>query len=154
SFMNGHGWALAVEKLLGIQSPPRAEAIRVILSEFSRIADHIICVSTNVVDLGAITPFFVMFRAREDIYDLLEACCGARLTVSYVRIGGLAADVPEDFEARCRKAIDSIREVVEQAEGLLTRNKIFANRFTGIGTLSAEDALSYGWVGPCLRGCG
>ena len=154
SFMNGHGWALAVEKLLGIQAPPRAEAIRVILSEFSRIADHIICVSTNVVDLGAITPFFVMFRAREDIYDLLEACCGARLTVSYVRIGGLADDVPEDFEAHCRKAADSVRDVVEQAEGLLTRNRIFANRFKGIGALSAEDALSYGWVGPCLRGCG
>ena len=99
SFMNGHGWALAVEKLLGIPSPPRAEAIRVILSEFSRIMDHIICLGTNVVDLGAITPFFVMFRAREDIYDLLEACCGARLTVSYVRIGGLADDVPEDFDS-------------------------------------------------------
>ena len=91
SFMNGHGWALAVEKLLGIQAPPRAEAIRVILSEFSRIMDHFVCIGTNIVDLGAITPFFVLFRAREDIYDLLEACCGARLTVSYVRIGGLAA---------------------------------------------------------------
>ena len=91
SFMNGHGWALAVEKLLGIPAPPRAEAIRVILSEFSRIMDHFVCIGTNVVDLGAITPFFVLFRAREDIYELLEACCGARLTVSYVRIGGLAA---------------------------------------------------------------
>lgn len=154
SFMNGHGWALAVEKLLGIQSPPRAEAIRVILSEFSRIADHIICLGTNVVDLGAITPFFVMFRAREVIYDLLEACCGARLTVSYVRIGGLADDVPEDFDSRCRSALLSVREVVEQADGLLTRNKIFVNRFKDIGALSAEDALSYGWVGPCLRACG
>src|SRR5262249_7093096 len=84
SFRNRHGGVLAVETLLGIQSPPRAEAIRVILSEFSRIADHIVCLGANVVDLGAITPFFVTFRAREDIYDLLEACCGARLTVSYV----------------------------------------------------------------------
>src|SRR2546426_525406 len=99
SFMNGHGWALAVEKLLGVPAPPRAEAIRVILSELSRIMDHIIAISTNVVDLGAITPFFVMFRAREDIYDLLEACCGARLTVSYVRIGGLAQDVAQDSQA-------------------------------------------------------
>ena len=80
-----------------------------ILSEFSRIMDHFVCIGTNVVDLGAITPFFVLFRAREDIYDLLEACCGARLTVSYVRIGGLAADVPEDFEARCRAVIDELR---------------------------------------------
>ncbi len=154
SFMNGHGWALAVEKLLGVPAPPRAEAIRVILSEFSRIMDHFVCIGTNVVDLGAITPFFVLFRAREDIYDLLEACCGARLTVSYVRIGGLSQDVPEDFEARCRKLIESIRDVTDQADNLLTKNAIFINRFRDIGALSADDALSYGWVGPCLRGSG
>jgi NADH:ubiquinone oxidoreductase subunit D len=152
--MNGHGWALAIEKLLGIHAPPRAEAIRVILSEFSRIMDHFVCIGANVVDLGAITPFFVLFRAREVIYDLLEACCGARLTVSYVRIGGLAQDVPETFDALCRKAIDSVRDVTDQAEKLLTRNIIFTNRFRDIGVMSADDALSYGWVGPCLRGSG
>ena len=107
SFMNGHGWALAVEKLLGVPAPPRAEAIRVILSEFSRIMDHFVCIGANIVDLGAITPFFMLFRVREDIYDLLDACCGARLTVSYVRIGGLAADVPDDFVPRCRDLIDA-----------------------------------------------
>jgi NADH-quinone oxidoreductase subunit C/D len=154
SFMNGHGWALAVEKLLGIEAPPRAEAIRVILSEFSRIMDHLICIGANVVDLGAITPFFVMFRAREVIYDLLDACCGARLTVSYVRIGGLADDVPADFEGLCRKALASVQDVTAQADRLLTRNIIFANRFRDIGVMSAEDALSWGWVGPCLRGSG
>ena len=154
SFMNGHGWALAVEKLLGVPAPPRAEAIRVILSEFSRIMDHIIAVSTNVVDLGAITPFFVMFRAREVIYELIEACCGARLTVSYVRIGGLAQDVPEDFEARCRKAIESVRDVWKQGHELLTRNVIFQNRFKDVGVMSKEEALDWGWVGPCLRGSG
>ncbi len=154
SFMNGHGWALAVEKLLGIAAPPRAEAIRVILSEFSRIMDHIVCIGTNVVDLGAITPFFVMFRAREDIYDLLDACCGARLTVSYVRIGGLGADVPPDFEARCRHAMDSVRDIVGQCDRLLTRNSIFVNRFRDVGVMPAEQALSWGWVGPCLRGSG
>ena len=154
SFMNGHGWALAVEKLLGIAAPPRAEAIRVILSELSRIMDHIICIGANVVDLGAITPFFVMFRAREDIYDVLEACCGARLTVSYVRIGGLAEDVPEDFEARCRRAMDSVREVLVQAERLLTRNIVFTKRFKDVGVMDRDNALSYGWVGPCLRGSG
>jgi NADH-quinone oxidoreductase subunit C/D len=154
SFMNGHGWALAVEKLLGIQAPPRAEAIRVILSEFSRIMDHFVCIGANVVDLGAITPFFVLFRAREVIYDVLEACCGARLTVSYVRIGGLAQDVPEGFDALCRKAIDAVRDVTDQAERLLTRNIIFTNRFRDIGAMSADDALSWGWVGPCLRGSG
>jgi NADH-quinone oxidoreductase subunit C/D len=154
SFMNGHGWALAVEKLLGVPAPPRAEAIRVILSELSRIMDHLVCISTNVVDLGAITPYFVMFRAREDIYDLLEACCGARLTVSYVRIGGVAQDVPEDFEARTRRALESVREVWEQGHELLTRNIIFARRFRDVGVMGRDDALSYGWVGPCLRGSG
>jgi len=154
SFMNGHGWALAVEKLLGIAAPPRAEAVRVILSELSRIMDHIVCIGANLVDLGAITPMFVMFRAREDVYDLLEACCGARLTVSYVRIGGLAQDVPEDFEPRCRKVIASIRDAWDQAEKLITRNPIFVNRFKDVGVFGKEDALAYGWVGPCLRGSG
>jgi NADH-quinone oxidoreductase subunit C/D len=154
SFMNGHGWALAVEKLMGVPAPARAEAIRVILSEFSRIMDHFICIGTNVVDLGAITPFFVLFRAREDIYDLLEACCGARLTVSYVRIGGLAQDVPPEFEALCRRALASVRDVTRQAEKLLTRNAIFARRFKDVGVMGAAEALSWGWVGPCLRGSG
>jgi len=154
SFMNGHGWALAVEKLLGVPAPPRAEAVRVILSEFSRIMDHFVAVSTNVVDLGAITPFFIVFRAREAVYELLEACCGARLTVSYVRIGGLAQDVPDDFEARCRSVIGKVKEVTDPLEKLLTRNPIFANRFRDIGVMPKDDALSYGWVGPCLRGSG
>jgi NADH-quinone oxidoreductase subunit C/D len=154
AFMNGHGWALAVEKLLGITAPPRAEAVRVILSELSRIMDHLICIGANVVDLGAITPFFVMFRAREDIYDVLEACCGARLTVSYVRIGGLAQDVPETFAALCHRAMASVREVLRQAERLLTRNVVFMKRFKDVGVMPADDALSYGWAGPCLRGSG
>jgi NADH-quinone oxidoreductase subunit C/D len=154
SFMNGHGWALAVETLLGVPAPPRAEAVRVILSEFSRIMDHIICVSTNVVDLGGITPYFIMFRAREVIYELLEACCGARLTVSYVRIGGLAQDVPDDFEARCRKALDSCHEVWKAAHELLTRNVIVMKRFKDVGVMDRDEALSWGWVGPCLRGSG
>ncbi len=154
SFMNGHGWALAVEKLLGVPAPPRAEAVRVILSEFSRIMDHIVCISTNVVDLGAITPFFVMFRAREAVYDLLEACCGARLTVSYVRIGGLAQDVPEDFVARCRQALADCKEAWRAGHELLTRNVIFVRRFKDIGVMSKADALSWGWAGPCLRGSG
>jgi NADH-quinone oxidoreductase subunit C/D len=154
SFMNGHGWALAVEKLLGVPAPPRAEAIRVILSEFSRIMDHIVCITANVVDLGAITPFFVMFRAREAVYDLLEACCGARLTVSYVRIGGLAEDVPPDFAELCRTALASCQQSWEDAHQLLTRNVIFVRRFRDVGVMSKEDALSWGWVGPCLRGSG
>ncbi len=154
SFMNGHGWALAVEKLLGVPAPPRAEAVRVILSELSRIMDHLVCIGANIVDLGAITPFFVMFRAREDIYDVLEACCGARLTVSYVRIGGLAQDVPPNFEDLCRRAIASVRSVIEEADGLLTKNIIVQKRLKDVGVMSKEDALSWGWAGPCLRASG
>jgi NADH-quinone oxidoreductase subunit C/D len=154
SFMNGHGWALAVEKLLSVPAPPRAEAVRVILSEFSRIMDHLVCVTTNVVDLGAITPYFVMFRARETVYDLLEACCGARLTVSYVRIGGLAADVPEDFADRVRATLADCREAWRAGHELLTRNVIFMRRFKDVGVMSKQDALSWGWAGPCLRGSG
>ena len=154
SFMNGHGWALAVEKLLGIQSPPRAEAIRVILSELSRVMDHIVCIAANVVDLGAITPYFVMFRGRELIYELLESCCGARLTVSYVRIGGLGADVPEDFVPHCRALVKSLRDIIDQAHRLMTRNEIIIRRLKDVGTMPADEALSWGWVGPCLRGSG
>src|SRR6266581_675892 len=154
SFMNGHGWALAVEKLLGIHAPPRAEAVRVILSEFSRIMDHFVAIGTNVVDLGAITPFFYLFRVREEIYELLEACCGARLTVSYVRIGGLAQDVPADFADRCRRLVESVRKYTGETDRLLTRNVIFARRFKDVGTMPADEALDWGWVGPCLRGSG
>jgi len=151
---NNLGWALAVEKLLGISVPPRADAIRVILSEFSRLMDHIICIGANLVDLGGITPMFVMFRAREAIYELLDACCGARLTVSYVRIGGLAADVPDDFEALCKNAIKQCDEAIKDGEKLITRNPIFINRFKDVGVMPKADALSWGWVGPALRGSG
>ena len=154
AFMNGHGWALAVEKLLNVKCPPRADAIRVILSEFSRIMDHIVCIGANLVDLGGITPMFVMFRAREVIYDLLEACCGARLTVSYVRIGGLADDVPQDFEARVKAALEACRTAIADGEKLVTRNPIFVGRFKDVGVMSKENALSWGWVGPALRGSG
>jgi len=154
AFMNGHGWALAVEKLLGVTPPPRADAIRVILSELSRVMDHIICIGANLVDLGGITPMFVMFRAREAIYDLLDACCGARLTVSYVRIGGLSADVPDEFEALCKRALEECRQAIVDCEKLVTRNPIFIKRFKEVGVMSKADALSWGWVGPALRGSG
>src|SRR5438046_6949409 len=107
---------------MGIHAPPRAEAVRVILSEFSRIMDHFVCIGANIVDLGAITPFFYLFRVREEIYDLLDACCGARLTVSYVRIGGLAADVPADFVPRCRDLIGRVNKYTDEVDALLTRN--------------------------------
>ena len=95
-----------------------------------------------------------MFRGRELIYELLEACCGARLTVSYVRIGGLANDVPPDFVPRCRALVKTLREMIDQGHGLITRNPIFIRRFKDVGVMPKDEALSWGWVGPCLRGSG
>jgi NADH-quinone oxidoreductase subunit C/D len=154
SMMNGVGYALAVERLIGIEAPPRAQVIRLILSELSRIMDHIVCIGANLNDLGAMTPFLYMYEAREEIYSVLEACSGARLTVSYVRIGGLANDVPPDFVSAVRYLLKRIPKLVDDMERLITENRIFRLRTEGIGVLSAEDALDWGWTGPCLRASG
>jgi len=155
SFLNGVGYCMAVEKLLGAEVPKRAQYIRVILSELSRIMDHFVCIGTNLVDLGAITNFWYAFRPREEIYTLLEKCCGSRLTVSYCRIGGLAADVPDDFVALCRRLVrKDIPRALNDIEKLNTRNKIFRNRAIGIGVMSRENAINWGWTGPCARASG
>jgi NADH dehydrogenase I D subunit len=155
SFMNGVGYAMAVEKLLGCEIPQRAQVVRVILSELSRIMDHFVCVGANLVDLGAITNFWYAFRPREEIYGLLESCCGSRLTVSYCRIGGLAEDVPDDFVERCRRLVrkDIPRGVLE-IEKLNTKNRIFQERSRGVGVMSRENAIEWGWTGPCARASG
>jgi NADH-quinone oxidoreductase subunit C/D len=154
AMMNGVGYALAVEKLLGVEAPPRAQAVRVILSELSRVMDHIVDIGANLNDLGAMTPFLYMYEAREEIYSVLEACCGARLTVSYVRIGGLANDVPEGFADAVRYLLKRIPPLIGDMERLITENKIFRNRVEGVGALTAEEAIDWGWTGPCLRACG
>ncbi len=154
AMINGVGYALAVEKMLGIQAPPRAQMIRVILSELSRIMDHIVDIGANLNDLGAMTPFLYMYEAREEIYSVLEACCGSRLTMSYVRIGGLSFDVPSDFEDSVRYLLKRIPPLIDDMEKLITQNRIFRNRTEGIGTMSAEDAVDWGWSGPCLRASG
>ena len=104
--INGVGYVRTVEKMLGVEVPDRGRLVRTILSEFSRIMDHCVCIGANLVDIGALTNFIYLYQNRENIYDLLEACCGARLTVSYVRVGGLAIDVPDDFVARCRALLE------------------------------------------------
>ncbi|NCO69054.1 MAG: NADH dehydrogenase (quinone) subunit D [Acidobacteria bacterium] len=152
--INGVGYALAVERLLGVTAPPRAETIRLILSELSRIMDHIVCIGANLNDLGAMTPFLYMYEAREEIYSVLEACAGGRLTISYVRIGGLANDVPAGFEDAVRYLIGKVTRVVDDMERLITKNRIFRDRTEGIGVLSAVDAVNWGWTGPCLRASG
>jgi NADH-quinone oxidoreductase subunit C/D len=152
--INGNGYALAVEKMLGIDVPPRAKAARTVLNEFSRIMDHLVCIAANLVDLGALTNFWYAFQPREEIYGLLEACCGARLTSSYARIGGLAKDVPDNFVEWSRSLLPTIRARVADVDGLITKNKIAWNRLRGTGVVTKEQALAWGFTGPCLRASG
>ena len=154
SMINGVGYALAVERMLGIEAPPRAQVVRVILSELSRIMDHCVCLGANLVDLGALTNFWYFFQPREEIYGLLEACAGGRLTVSYARIGGLAHDVPADFVERVRYLLGYIPKFIDDVDKLVTRNRIFRDRTEGVGVISGEEALAWGWTGPCLRASG
>jgi NADH dehydrogenase I D subunit len=154
SMINGVGYALTVEQMLGIEAPPRAQVVRLILSEFSRIMDHAVCLGAALVDLGALTNFWYFFQPREQIYSLLESCAGGRLTVSYARIGGLAHDTPADFSDQVRQLLDSIPKFINDVDRLVTRNRIFRDRTEGIGALTAEEAVGWGWTGPCLRACG
>jgi NADH-quinone oxidoreductase subunit C/D len=154
AMINGVGYCLAVEGMLGIEAPPRAQVIRLILSELSRIMDHIVDIGANLNDLGAMTPFLYLYEAREEIYSVLEACCGSRLTVSYARIGGLSFDVPADFADSVRYLLKRIPKLIDDTESLITENRIFRGRTEGVGALSAEDAVDWGWTGPCLRATG
>jgi len=153
-FMNNVGYTMAVEKLVGIEVPERAQVVRVILSEISRIMDHLVCIGTNVVDLGAYTPFLYMFNVRENAYDLLEEVCGARLTVSYSRVGGIARDIPDGFEEKILTFCDMVEKTLKDVEGLLDKNRIFLDRTRDVGVIGAEDAVDYGFTGPNLRATG
>lgn len=155
AMMNNVGYCMAVEKLLGIEVSKRVQYIRVIVSELSRIIDHLVCIGANLVDIGALTPFWYCFREREHVYDLLEALCGARMTTSYTRIGGLAADLPEGWVAWCRETIrEKVPRAIDETEKLITRNRIFVDRTRDVGVLSADEALNRGFTGPCLRASG
>jgi NADH:ubiquinone oxidoreductase subunit D len=145
---------MAVEKLMGIEIPKRAQYIRVILSEFSRIMDHLTCIGPNLVDLGALTNYWYTFQPREEIYGLLESCCGGRLTVAYARIGGLSFDVPDDFADRCRAVLKMIPPLITDVDELNRLNPIFQKRTREVGALSPDEAVQWGWTGPCLRACG
>jgi NADH-quinone oxidoreductase subunit C/D len=154
SFINNVGYCRTVESMLGVEVPPKAVWARTILSEFSRIMDHCVCNGSSLVDAGALTNFFLLYQPREEIYGLLEACSGARLTVAYGRIGGLAADLPPDFEARCEKLLETIPPFIDDVDRLVTRNRIWLDRAVGVAAISAEDAVNWGWTGPCLRAAG
>jgi NADH-quinone oxidoreductase subunit C/D len=154
AMMNGVAYAMAVEKMFDVEIPKRAQYIRVIISELSRIADHLVCIGTNLVDLGAITNFWYAFRPREEIYDLIESCCGGRLTVSYVRIGGVSKDLPEGFVGKARRVLASIRKYVDEIEKMNRHSRLFQARTLGVNAISAQDALDWGFTGPVLRATG
>ena len=154
SFINNVAYCKTVERMLGIEVPERGAIVRTVLSEFSRIMDHCVCIGANLVDTGALTNFWYLFQCREEIYSLIEACCGARLTVSYARVGGLSRDVPGDFVARCRRLLDSIPPLLDDVDKLVKKNRIIWERFHGIGVVTREQAIAWGFTGPCLRASG
>ena len=147
-------FALAVEKLSGIQVPERGEYLRVIMLELNRIASHLIWLGTTSLDLGALTPFLYAFRERESILDLFEMTCGQRLTYNYIRIGGVAKDIPSQFVPMARQFLSTFDHKVDDYERVLTENPIFMARNKNIGVLSPEMAVAYGVSGPNLRATG
>jgi len=150
------GFILTVEKLLGIQDdiPERAKVSEVILFELGRIESHLIGIGTHALDLGAISAFMYCFKERERIYDILEVVCGARLTTSYPRVGGLPLDLPEDFEEKIRNFIKIFPGTLTEVDKLLTKNRIWVDRTKGVAKISAEDAINLSLSGPTLRGSG
>src|ERR671930_2681695 len=152
--INNMGYCMAVEKLLGISVPERCHYIRVIMSEISRITDHLTCVGASAMELGAFTVFLYMIKAREFLWELVESVTGARLTVSYCRVGGVKGDLPEGFAEQCRRAFEETRTVLAESHALLTRNRIFVDRMVGVGALSREETIAYAITGPLLRAAG
>lgn len=147
-------YVLAVEKLLGVEPPPRAQFIRVLLNELTRIASHLVWLGTHALDIGAMTVFLYCFREREDILRLFEDVSGQRMMTSYFRVGGLSLEPPLDFLPRVKKFAKIFPERIDEYEGLLTGNPIWINRLKGVAHMSAEDAIAIGVSGPSLRGSG
>ncbi len=155
SMSNNIGYCVALERLFGIEVPERAKYIRTIMAEMTRISSHIIGISTHALDIGAMTLFLYSFRDRERLLDLFEMTCGARLTVSYPRIGGVRNDVSQEFLDRLYEFTEEYPKIIEdQYETLLDQNRIWLQRTKGIGVISAEDAINWGLTGPTLRGSG
>jgi NADH-quinone oxidoreductase subunit D len=151
---NGLGYCLAVEKLLSVEAPPRAQVTRVILTELNRIASHLLWLGTHALDIGAITPLFYTMREREEVLKIFENYCGARLTTHAFRIGGLQYQLYDGFEAQVRAFIDAFPAKVDEYERLLTGNRIWVDRLKGIGILTAKDCKEIGVTGPLLRAAG
>ncbi len=152
--INNEGWCLTIEKLIGIEAPKRAQYVRTIMSEISRISDHLTCLGASAMELGAFTVMLYMIQAREYMWELIEEVTGARLTISYGRVGGIKDDLPQGFAERVKKAFEGVRGHTASADRLLTKNRIFIDRMCDVAVVSAEDAISYGLTGPILRASG
>jgi len=154
SMNNNVGYVNAVEKLFGIEAPERARFIRTMVAEMGRISSHIIWLGTHVLDIGATTPFLYAFRERERILDLFETLCGARLTVSYPRVGGVRNDISQEFLDELYEFVLEFPDRMDDYETLVTENRIWKKRTVGIGVISAEEAVNWGLTGGMLRGSG
>ncbi len=154
SMANNIGYCVAVERLFGIEPPERAKFIRTIMAEMTRISSHIIWLGTHALDIGAMTVFLYSFREREWILDLFEMVCGARLTVSYPRIGGVRNDVTQEFLDSLYQFTEEFPKRIEEYETLIDQNRIWLKRTKGIGVISAEEAINWGLTGPMIRGSG
>jgi NADH-quinone oxidoreductase subunit D len=152
--INNFGYALAVEKLLGIKCTRRCDYIRVILSELSRMSDHFTCVGASAMELGAFTGFLYLVEAREMIWELIEEVTGARLTISYARVGGVTGDLPEHFAAKTEKVLDKAFALLDDFQAMVKKNRIFIDRMDGIGVVPRQDAIEWGFTGPCGRASG
>ncbi len=154
AMMNNIAFCKAVERMFGVEVPERCVTVRIVLLELSRIIDHLVCVCTNLVDIGALTNFWYFFNRREQVYTIWEKLCGARLTNTVTRIGGMYRDTYPGFEQDVLVALKAIEEAVDEVMGLIERNRIFIDRTRDVQKVSAADAISWGWTGPCLRACG
>ncbi|MBL0691708.1 MAG: NADH-quinone oxidoreductase subunit D [SAR324 cluster bacterium] len=154
AIINNCGYSMAVEKLFGIHTPKRAEYARVIMMEVSRISDHMTCVAAAAMEVGAFTIFLWFIKAREYLWELIEDFTGARLTTSWTRFGGNANDFPDGFLDKLANHLIKVQEVIDECDKMATTNKIFVDRLKGVGILSKEKAISYGFTGPMLRAVG
>lgn len=152
--INNLGYVMTMEKMLGVEVPEKAQYIRVIMSELSRISDHLTCIAAMAMECGAFTVLLYKMKAREFIWDVFEQTTGARMTTSYIRIGGVKSDLQPDYEDVLNKAIVETRKVLKDIHGLLDKNKIFLDRTRDIAVVTPETAINYGWTGPCLRSTG
>ena len=151
---NNHAWSMAVEKLADIEVPPRAEYIRVLAAELNRIASHLVSFGTYGLDMGAFTPFLYAFREREYILDLFEQLCGARLTLSYINIGGVTWDLPPGFLEKLTEFLDYFEPKIDEYNDLLSFNHIFIKRTANVGVCSKDQCIKYALSGPMIRGSG